>query len=241
MRLHWLDDVLTDAGLEVVEHPGWHDRGRELQSVERLICHHTATGPNWTDKRVVDLLVKGRPDLPGPLSQLGLDRQGRFHLIAAGKANHNGYGLSGNNTIGIEAFNDGKGELWLAVQMDAYIRGCAAICRHLGWPAEKVLGHKESDPGRKVDPTFDMPTFRGHVAALLSAPLPAPPQQEDDEMYVIDPGIGALFLVNGSKVTLFPSGEDYLAFAEAHPHVAAFKCSKKFIDNLLAPGTHAAT
>jgi hypothetical protein len=149
-----------------------------------VICHHTATGKNWTDASVVNLLIKGRSDLPGPLSQLGLDREGTFHLIAVGKCNHNGYGLSGNNTIGIEAFNDGRGEPWLAVQMDAYIRGCAAICRHLGWPAEKVLGHKESDPGRKIDPTFDMNVFRGHVAALLDTPVTPPPQEDDDDMWL---------------------------------------------------------
>ena len=178
MRLMWLADVLRSAGLDVVEHGDWHKRGRDLQSVEAVVIHHTVTKPSASDANVVKLLINGRADLPGPLCHLGLSRDGTFHVIASGKANHNGLGRFGNQTIGIEAFNDGHGEPWLAAQMDAYHRGCAAICRHLNWPVEKVYAHKETDALRKpYDPRFDMNTFRGHVAALLK-----PPPQEDDDM-----------------------------------------------------------
>ena len=219
MRLLWLGDVLRAAELDVEEHGDWRNRGRDLQSVDRIICHHTATGKTWTDPAVAGLLINGRPDLPGPLSQLGLDREGTFHLIAAGKANHNGYGLSGNNTIGIEAYNDGRGEPWLAVQMDAFIRGCAAICRHLGWPAEKVLGHKESDPGRKIDPTFDMAMFRRSVAALLDAPVT--PQQEDDDVLLYRvPGNDKRWICIQGKFTLL-DGDSYKGYQAAGVREAA--------------------
>ena len=106
MRLTWLADVLRAARLEVVEHDGWKLRGSELLRVEGIVCHHTASSPKAPDDAVCRLLINGRSDLRGPLCQLGLDRHGRYHLIAAGRGNHNGRGEWGNQSIGIEAFND---------------------------------------------------------------------------------------------------------------------------------------
>lgn len=184
MRATWLPDVLRAAGLTVVELPGWKGRGKELTAINGVVAHHTATGTNWTDTRVDALLRDGRADLPGPLAQLGLDRAGRYRLVADGRANHNGYGTWGNASIGIEAYNDGKGEPWPAVQLDAYQRGAAAILAHLGLPAAKVLAHRETDPRRKPDPVgIDMAAFRRAVAGHIGAPaptIPTGPSTEDD-------------------------------------------------------------
>jgi hypothetical protein len=200
VRVLWLADVLRAAGLNVVEHAGWKERGRSLQSVEGIVCHHTATGKSWTDQGVVNLLINGRSDLPGPLCQLGLGRDGTYHLIASGKGNHNGHGEWGNQAIGIEAFNDGIGEPWLHAQYGAYLRGCAAICRHLGWPESKVKGHKETDPRRKIDPRgIDMDDFRLGVAGLIKTitPAPAPPQEDDMARLIKTAGSDALFITDG--------------------------------------------
>jgi hypothetical protein len=131
------------------------------------------------------LLRDGRSDLPGPLSQLGLERDGTYAVIAAGRCNHNGYGQWGNDSIGIEAYNTGTGEPWPVVQLEAYDRGTAAICRALGVPATQVKGHRETDPGRKIDPTgIDMDAARSRVARLLSTqPQPAP-DEEDESMFI---------------------------------------------------------
>lgn len=180
MKADWLADVLRAAGLTVHEAPGWRTRGKELRHIRGVVAHHTATGKNWTDARVVELLIEGRSDLPGPLSQLGLRRDGSYDLIAAGRANHNGYGAWGNDCLGIEAYNDGKGEPWPAVQIDAYERGSAAILAHLGKGAQDVQGHKEQDPKRKIDPAgIDMARFRTSVARLIAAPVKPPPSEED--------------------------------------------------------------
>jgi hypothetical protein len=171
VRADWLGAVLHDAGLKVVPVDGWQNRGGPLTSIEGVVCHHTATGANWQDDAVATLLVRGRPDLAGPLAQLGLDRQGRFWLIAAGRCSHNGHGLWGNQAIGIEAYNDGVGERWPLVQTDAYQRGCAAICRHLGHDETHVKAHRETDPQRKTDPFgIDMDIFRACVGAILENP-----------------------------------------------------------------------
>ncbi len=177
MRLTWLAEVLRDAGCKVVEHPGWVDRGRNMTEVRGVVWHHTASGPRTSDDAVARLLIQGRPDLPGPLCQLGLSRDGTYHVIAAGKGNHNGYGTWGNQAIGIEAYNDGVGEPWPAVQIDAYDRGTAAILRHLRLTTGQVKGHKETDPGRKIDPAgIDMDQARQRIAALMTYRPPAPPK-----------------------------------------------------------------
>lgn len=179
MRAPWLPDVLRAAGLTVIEVAGWRGRGRELGGIDGVVAHHTATGPRSSDQSVANLLRVGRTDLAGPLAQLGLDRSGRYWLIADGRCNHNGYGEWGNSSIGIEAFNDGVGEAWPARQVDAYQRGAAAILTQIGLPPSRVKGHKETDPGRKIDPAgIDMNTFRARVADLMAGDDEMTPEQE---------------------------------------------------------------
>lgn len=165
--LTWIPDILRAAGLVVVEYDGWESRTTRPAGlmVQGVVCHHTATKPSTSNVAVARLLANGRPDLKGPLCQLGLDRDGHYWMIAAGRGNHNGYGTWGNDSIGIEAYNDGVGEPWPDVQLDAYERGCAALLTHVGLTIAECRGHKETDPGRKVDPkNIDMDVFRAHVA-----------------------------------------------------------------------------
>lgn len=175
-KLVWLADVLRAAGCSVVEVDGWKDRGRgDVGTIDAVIAHHTGPGK---DENLLKLILNGRPDLAGPLSQLFLDRAGTYHVLAAGRCNHAGagswHGASGNSdTIGIEAANAGDGlDLWPAEQMAAYVRGVAAILRHLGKDELGVAGHKEFalPRGRKIDPSFDMNDFRAQVARVLDAP-----------------------------------------------------------------------
>jgi hypothetical protein len=129
----------------------------------------------------LDVLVHGRPDLNGPLAQLGLGRDGTYYVIAAGRCNHAGSGVwqgivTGNtNFIGIEAENTGlANDPWPHVQIDAYHRGVAAILKHVGLNSAACAGHKEFAPGRKPDPTLDMRAFRVAVDEILSGMTPPP-------------------------------------------------------------------
>ena len=181
--LTWLPGVLKDAGLKVAEVDGWESRGRgEIGPLVGGICHHTA-GPKAGNMPSLNTLLNGRSDLPGPLSQLGLGRDGTFYVIAAGKCNHAGPGAwkgttTGNTSfVGIEAENTGGADdAWPAVQMEAYRRGVAAVLRQIGRPADFCAGHKEYalPSGRKSDPSFDMDAFRSGVAAILDGASPLP-------------------------------------------------------------------
>lgn len=180
--LTWLPQVLHRAGLKVAETTDWQIRGRAEMGVPRgVMCHHTGTiaGGNMPS---LDLLIKGRPDLAGPLCHLGLGRDGTVYVVAAGRANHAGAGqwegvTTGNSSfIGIEAENGGRPQdEWPEVQLDAYRRTVAAILTHIGAGANMCCGHLEYAPSRKIDPRFDMPAFRSAVAQLMLGKTPPPP------------------------------------------------------------------
>lgn len=176
-NLTWLADALRAGGCKVVELAGWKERGRaEMGTVKGVLCHHTA-GARSGNAPTLKLIVAGRPDLPGPLSQLHLGRDGTFTVIGAGRCNHAGSGewkgvTAGNSSfIGIEAENAGDGtDPWPDVQMEAYARGVAAILKHIKAPVTMCAGHKEYalPRGRKIDPSFDMVAFRAKVAAFMA-------------------------------------------------------------------------
>src|SRR5215467_4207855 len=182
--LTWLLQVLEDAGLKVAPVDGWEDRGNgDVRTIEGVICHHTA-GPRNGNMPSLNTLLEGRSDLPGPLAQIGLGRDGTFYVIAAGRCNHAGQGswqgvTTGNSSfIGIEAENTGLSDdtPWPDVQMEAYRRGVAAILIRIGTTADFCAGHKEYalPAGRKSDPDFDMAAFRSGVAAILAGTAPTP-------------------------------------------------------------------
>lgn len=182
--LTWLPDVLEEGGLKVAVVDGWERRGRgDMTQVVGVMCHHTA-GPKRGNMPSLKTLIEGRGDLPGPLSQLGLGRDGTYYVIAAGRCNHAGKGIwrgvtEGNSRfIGIEAENTGQGDdtPWPEIQLNAYHQGVAAILRALGMGSDFCVGHKEFalPPGRKPDPNIDMNVFRVAVAAILDGTAPMP-------------------------------------------------------------------
>lgn len=225
VRLTGLADHLRRAGLEVIEVKGWKGRGAPDRygrpqffsaMPDTILAHHTATSDRAAgDMPSLRLLIDGRRDLSGPLSQLGLSRTGVVYVIAAGKANHAGRGAwrgqtSSSRTIGVEAENDGSGKPWPVKQLDAYERLCAALCDYLNVDAERVCAHREwaLPTGRKPDPAgIEMNAFRDRVRSHLAS---APPVQQEDEMYAVvsDPsGQTGDFGTNGVSKFAFESQE----------------------------------
>lgn len=196
-RATWLPEVLAAAGCHIELVPGWQTRGSATFDPKGVVWHHTATGKNWTRKSLIDLIIQGTDRVPGPLSQLILERDGTFIVVASGRANHAGKGgwrgLSGNTSVlGIEAANDGRGELWTPLQVTAYRRGTAAILERLGRNELWMCGHKEWAPGRKIDPHgFDMDRERAAVAALLN---------EEEDMSKVVEGIQRALGFTGDDV-----------------------------------------
>ena len=178
-----LEEILVSHGLSVVAVPDWERRGRPHTvgsfSPSGVLIHHTA-GPAKGNLPSLDTLVDGRPDLPGPLAQLGIARDGTVYLLAAGRANHAGKAKAsgpmpagdGNSLyVGIECENTGRGEPWPDAQVDAMVRTSAALCRLMRVGADHVRGHKETSLEGKIDPAgIDMSDFRQRVAKVLATP-----------------------------------------------------------------------
>ncbi len=168
-----LADILRDAGLNVTEVDGWKTRAHgPLTAIRSIICHHTA-GPSTGDYPSLPIVRDGRPDLPGPLAQLGLGRSGTWFAIASGLAYHAGVVTdptlySNEYAIGVEAEGTGipatdSGHIyWPEVQWQSYVRGVRALKNAFNVSTVHVKGHKEvaSPLGRKIDPNFSMDEFR---------------------------------------------------------------------------------
>ena len=249
--LTWLAEVLEDAGLKVAEVPGWRTRGRgDMGPVKGIICHHTA-GPATGNMPSLGIVTNGRPDLAGPLAQLGLGRDGTFYVVAAGRANHAGAGVwqglnSGNfNFIGIEAENTGlAGDAWPDVQMDAYHRGAAAILTRIGAPPLMCAGHKEyaTPKGRKIDPSFEMGPFRVQVEAFMTGaakPQLIPAADDQNRSTLRRGATGALVQQLQHKLGIAP--EDGIFGAATEAKIRQFQIAKGAVpDGIVGPTTWAA-
>ena len=176
----WLADVLRAEGVRLVEYPGWRDRGHgDFKDIRGVMVHHTGS-----DNASAASIAIGRPDLPGPLSQLHIARDGTVSVVAVGVAWHAGVGMypwlptnMGNwHMIGIECANSGTSPTaphrtnWPDAQYDALVRCCAAINRRLAQNSSRTIGHKEY-AGRsqgKWDPgAIDMDILRSDIQAQI--------------------------------------------------------------------------
>ena len=214
--------ALKKEGVKVSErYSGWRTHNRNHKGawggVNGVVIHHTA------GRNSLSLCYNGTSDLPGPLCHTHLAKDGTATMVGNGRANHAGsFAANAHNAVvnessshprpdasepvdgnrhyyGIEIENLGNGsDPYPRAQYDAAVRWAAAICRHHGWTANSVIGHKEGTR-RKIDPRgplqgggqFDMNTFRRDVAARLkgsasSGGTPSTPSNSSSEELDMD-------------------------------------------------------
>ncbi|UVD39687.1 endolysin [Streptomyces phage RosePharie] len=213
-----LVEILKAEGLKVVEVGDWRNHNRNHKGpfgpINGVMIHHTVTKGS---KNTVDICYKGHAALPGPLCHGVITKDGVVHLVSSGRANHAGLGdddvldaviaereapadneanTDGNRHFyGFECENLGDGkDPWPAVQVEAMVKASAAICRHYGWNANSVIGHKEWQPG-KIDPRGkdfdDMDKFRDRIDARLGVkPSEPKPPAKPKPVYAPFPGKG---------------------------------------------------
>jgi len=161
-----LADVLRAAGLTVIEVDGWGNRARSSGGYDGtrpwcVMWHHTAS--STSPENDVSYIVHGCPD--APVSNLYLARDGTVWVCAAGATNTNGKGKAlamsqgvvpadqmNTHAIGIEAANNGLGEPWPQVQIDAYFTVSNALTAAYGMRPDDVATHHEYAADRKIDP-----------------------------------------------------------------------------------------
>lgn len=179
-------------GAPLVELSGFSNRGHgDLSTLTDTMWHDTVTGSNVSRHRLGTLLRDGYEGLPGPIANAGLDRDGAFILVAAGRANHAGKGgptsripANGANsrTFGLEVANRGlgSGERWTGIQYDVAVRFTAVLHDYVA----RMLGHKEWT-SRKVDPWApDLNAARKAIMVRPSGPTPTPTPTDELEAYV---------------------------------------------------------
>lgn len=191
-----LPSALRAFGLVVEVVPGWEKRGSSSFNPGGVVGHHTA-GAATGIRPSLRICIHGRSDLPGPLCQVFLDRNGVAVVVAAGRANHAGRGgfrgLVGNSAVyGIEAESKGtEPNAWTPQQLEAYPKVTAALlstvnrdeswyCRHATW-----AGPRKPDTVSLTDQWM-----RDRSGLLLRPPAPTPENQEIDmaQLPVLQPG-----------------------------------------------------
>lgn len=196
----WLADVLKayDGGprINVRELPDWREWGHgDFLDIRGVMIHHTGNA-----RETAESIQRGRPDLPGPLSNLHIAPDGTVTVVAAGICWHAGRGswqwlptdMGNQHMIGIECAwpmdtsitpQTQWRERWPDPQIIAMRDTVAAILNRLGFDSSRVIAHKEYagavqgkwDPGN-----IDMNWFRGEVSKAQFGkfkPGPPPPSE----------------------------------------------------------------
>jgi hypothetical protein len=158
--------VLQNAGLDVVAVDGWESRARSSGGFDgdrpwAIMWHHTAS--DTSPENDVGYICFNSPD--APLANLYLARDGVVWVCAAGATNTNGKGQSqmmskgvvpadsmNTHAIGIEAANNGVGQVWPQAQIDAYFAVNNAVAAAYGLQPDDCCTHQRYAPDRKIDP-----------------------------------------------------------------------------------------
>jgi hypothetical protein len=183
--------ILRGAGLTVSAVPGWRTNGHDGEfTAQGGMWHHTTV---FND---LETLVRGRSDLPGPIANLYLRRDGSFTVVSGGVAWHAGPGtlavlenlrkgiapqgdaaalglkddvkIANHFLIGIECEGGvDDADDFTAVQLESLVRGSAALSRALGLTANNWIHHREWT-NRKPD-MGHRGDLRGRLATSLGS------------------------------------------------------------------------
>jgi hypothetical protein len=213
-------EVIQATGVDATGWQGWPTRSRSSGGYNdpgpiAVIVHHTASperaGHGQQFANDASYCVSASD---GPVANMVLGPEGQVSVHAGGASNHAGQGgpwttsrgvvpvdSMNSRSIGIEASNNGQGQIWSSAQQAAYVAICAALCAAYGMdPTRDVIAHYEWAgpnvplPGRKCDPAgpsrwaplpsggcsagnyWRMDAFR---AAVLTGP---PPEEQEPTM-----------------------------------------------------------
>ena len=152
---------------------GWNGIG--LNELRGIMWHHDASPANQPSPGALDWCMYSEL---APCASIWVDMKGKWHVYAAGLANHAGVGssaLAPNSTgnqfyLGIETDHT-DGERWPKEQVSSLRKGTAALMKHYGLdPRQALEFHKSYAPGRKSDPDgLDLRTERRRVARLMKS------------------------------------------------------------------------
>lgn len=177
--------------------PGVNTRGRDFpEPPVGVMVHHTAGGPGprpslgyIVSRNLANFYISREPRVyaiaTGVANHAGY---GKLEVVERLRRNQpprgdaiSVYGPEGGRGeavvnrfyVGIEVENDGVHEPYPPQQIDLLVDLCAGICMTFGWPAERVIHHREST-SRKVDMSW-RGDLRGLVASRIMRAIGSPP------------------------------------------------------------------
>lgn len=172
----WLAGDLRAAGVQVVEHPGWRQRGHGPFRTARLnvVWHHDASAPGpspYSAQSQIDRVDAG----DGVSGNVWVDTFGVWHLMVGQVAWHAGAVLPGAtdnwDSVGIETDHT-VGEIWPIPQLWALRVGTRVLLARTGGRLEFHSSICDP-PGRKTDPAgLDLATERSLLAKQEAAVTP---------------------------------------------------------------------
>jgi len=229
---------LRGVGLTVVESDGWKTRARSSGGFAApplgIQWHHTAS--STSPENDIAWQTEGCDD--APVGNMTIMRDGSVWMVAAGAANTAGKGGplqlsrgtvpkdSGNSTTwAFEVANNGVGEAWPQVQVDAYFAASNELNRRFGNQPTDVfthaLGAGDGWTDRKIDPatagavqgpwrprsvnssgTWSLVDIRAECLARAGQrpppePVPVPEEDDDVKLYVVlAPGTEAQYVTD---------------------------------------------
>ena len=159
-------DWLRSVGLTVVEVDDWETTARSSGGFAArplgIQWHHTASSGQHP---LNDIRYMTDGSDFAPIGNCYLATDGTVYLLAAGAANTAGKGgpyqmsrgtvplNSGNTTTwAIEAANNGVGQVWPQVQVDAFFKISNELNFKFGNQPGDLFTHQAYTPGRKIDP-----------------------------------------------------------------------------------------
>jgi hypothetical protein len=236
-------DWMRAAGLTVVEVKGWQTRARSSGGFPvvplGVVWHHTASQTSIENDTNWEYFGSD----VAPIGNMTIARNGEVWLGAAGAANTQGRGGparfsrgtvpadTGNSRLwAIEVSNNGTGEPWPRVQVDAIFTASNTLNDHFGNRADDVITHAAGTGNgwttRKIDPakasavlgpwqpravtssgTWSLDDLRAECLARAvvtppEPPQPEPPAVEDDRMlYLIRLDTNLNLIVVGDGIT----------------------------------------
>ena len=159
-------DWLRAVGVNVVEDDDWETRARSSGGFGApplgVQWHHTASSGQHplNDIRYMTRTAEFRP-----VGNIYLAPNGVAYMLAAGAANTAGKGgpwkmsrgtvpaNSGNTTTwALEVANNGVGQIWPQVQIDAFFKISNELNKRWGNQPTDLFTHAAYAPGRKIDP-----------------------------------------------------------------------------------------
>src|SRR5437868_7721217 len=161
--------AMRNAGLDVVEMPGWQGRGESGRfAIRGIILHHDASGLH--NDNVAQYM--SQDGVNG--AQLWIKYTGQVYILAAGLKWHAGAGRGFGNIpandgnaycVGIETDYSGTGPRPAAID-EAIHTLTRVLVEYYGMdPARDLALHKEYAPDRKIDlANFDAAAWRTRAA-----------------------------------------------------------------------------